>query len=90
MLAKFAAAIEAAGTDWSLDLDTRSNYRGRGMRAREESTAGVVGDMGDIVQAIALAAADLGRLGNDDDIEEFAAAIGRLRWDELGQQMIAY
>ena len=84
-----AQKIVEAGAEAGLDLSLRENYSGRGMFGR--TTCGVVGDLGEILQAIVAAAYEAGaedaNSGGDSD---FVRRCGRLSWDSMGRDAIVY
>ena len=86
MLALFATAIEESCYEWGIDVKRRNNYRGRG---QNEDTVGIVGEQSDIIMAIAATAARYGEI-ESEKTDEFVKAVGKLRWDNMGQGTIAY
>lgn len=87
MKTEHAKAIAEAATDIGLDVTHREGYSGRGMYGR--TTDGVVGSQGDVIQAIAAVAHQMGQDGEDGD--EFVDAMGKLSFDNMGRSdLIVY
>jgi hypothetical protein len=83
-----AKRIEQAADESGFDgVVARGDYSGRGMYG--STTAAVTGSQQAIVAAIAVAAYHLGQEG-PDDAEDFLEDVGRLRWDSMGRDAIAY
>jgi len=87
MKLEHAKAIQrAALSTLGFDVDVRESYSGRGMYGM--STAAVVGRQGEILQSIALAAADLA-VKDYDSAMEFVEDMG-LRFDGMGHDIVVY
>jgi len=87
MKLEHAQAIENAAESIGLDVELYEGYSGRGMYG--EKTTGVVGDLKDIICAIAHAANqmgyDRGYLGEEYDDESFLDGIKHIRFDSMGR-----
>lgn len=86
MKLKHAELIAKTAYDYGVEVEVRENYSGRGMFGK--TTAGVVGNMGDIVRAVAGAAADLA-VAEPDEVDDFVRDMN-LSFDNMGFDMIAY
>lgn len=91
MQLEWAEKIVKAGQEMDLDLTLREGYNGRGMFFRS-TTAGVVGNFGDIIQAIAAVAVDLAEEQHYDESINVDAFIRNmnLRVDNMGKEYILY
>lgn len=88
MKTEHAKEIAEAATDIGLNVTHRDGYSGRGMYGEE--TDGVVGSIGDIIQAIASAAYQYGQAKSESEGEEFLVAMGNLKFDSMGRGQIVY
>ena len=87
MKTEHAKAIAEAAADLGLDVTHREGYSGRSMYGR--TTDGVIGSQGDVIQAIAAVAHQMGQDGEDGD--EFVDAMGKLSFDNMGRSdLIVY
>lgn len=82
-----ANALEEEGTRVSI----REDYSGRGMYGK--TTFGVVApDWAVLIRAVATAAVSIAENNTDDspDPHDFAREMGKLRWDNMGYDIIVY
>lgn len=85
---KHAKAIEQAAQDHYFEINLREDYSGRAMYG--ETTAGLVGDFGEIMACAVLVAFELGEEGDDQGLEELTEDLRNLRTDNMGMSMIIY
>jgi hypothetical protein len=83
---KIAQAILAASEERDLSLRLYENYSGRGMDGN--TTAGIIGDRGEFLHAVAVAAAEMG-CHRDPASNDFFS-VQDIRTDNLGRSYIMY
>jgi hypothetical protein len=83
-----AKAIVEAANVIGLEVQLREDYSGRGMYG--STTAGVIGDPGDITACAAYAAFVQGEEGKDVENEEMVEDLRSMRSDSMGRDMIYY
>jgi hypothetical protein len=92
MKLEHAERIVKAAADSGHELHLLKDYSGRGMFGK--TTAAVTGEQGHVVHAIACAAVEMAHSSSgsadEDRIDDFLRAVGRLSWDEMGHDVIAY
>jgi hypothetical protein len=87
---KFAKKIVKTGNEMDMELTLSKNYSGRGMYGRE--TAGVVGNLGEIVQAIAAVAVEYAENAEFDEtinVDSFIKDMN-ISIDSMGRDTIVY